>query len=314
MSDITIVIPHRGNPLGLWATLHSCEEDLQGSKYNYNYVVVTNGEKLTNEEESTLAHIERKGKLLKHIHSTEPLSPPLARTKGVEAADGDIICFFDNHCLVSKQYFDRVMLNFKRDDIDLLHSSTIFHTGDGTHYHYNLTLDYNFWGRGCLLPQNEYKPYMIAMAGHGGFCIKKSTWEEIGGYGPTSLLSGYGGEESLLDLKLWRLGKKNWIDPKLIHYHYPGKRVYSRHFTDEYYINLLTAAHVIGGESWLYKVFDSILTKNHIRPYTPDSKSNMDLLETAFYRGHNYSKELDFKSIRSLDECLQYFVPNEIAM
>jgi hypothetical protein len=42
--DFSIIIAHRGNTLGLWATIHSCEVELAGSDFDYEYIVVTNGE------------------------------------------------------------------------------------------------------------------------------------------------------------------------------------------------------------------------------------------------------------------------------
>lgn len=311
-TDISIVIPNRGPGLGLWATIHSCEEDLLDSKYTYNYVVVTNGGKVSTETKSTLSFLEETRRLKAHVHFDEAITPPVARQRGVEVSDGKVLCFFDDHCLVAKRYFDRVMAHMEAGKVDLLHSATKFHSGDGTHLHYKLKLDYNFWGEGCKQSPYSPMPYKIAMAGHGGFAIKKETWLEVGGYGPDNLLSGYGGEEPLFDLKMWRLGKNNWLDPKLIHWHFPGDRGYTRHFTDQYYTNLLVAANVIGGEKWLYKVFDSFLTKNHIRPVVRGGKSFYEILEDAVSRSSDYAKQLDTLSVRTLDECLDYFKANQV--
>lgn len=313
-TDISIIIPHRGSALGLWSTIHSCEEDLLDSKYSYNYVVVSNGEKVSTETKSTLSFLEQTGRLKAHVHFDEPLTPPVARQRGVEAADGRVLCLFDNHILVAKRYFDRVMAHMETGKVDLLHSATRFHSGDGLHLHYTLTLDYNFWGKGCLQAPKAPMPYQIAMAGHGGFAIKKETWLEVGGYGPDTLLSGYGGEEILMDCKLWQLGKTVWIDPRLQHYHYAGDRGYPRHFTSDYFRNMLVAANVIGGERWLYIVFDSLLTRNHMRikESGKDLVPFYELLEQAVERSKDYAQELDTLRIRTLDQCLEYFKANQI--
>jgi len=297
--------------LGLWSTIHSCEEDLVELPFDYNYVIVTNGEELDADARNTLHYLDSSGKLLKHIHSDSPLSPPAARQRGAAAANGKLLCFFDNHCLVGKRYFERVAVDFECAGLDMLHSSTRFYSAQGTHYHYMLKLNYNFWAESSQQPQNEYTLYPLAAGGHGGFVVRKDVWGEVGGYGPEELLRGYGGEELIFDLKMWRLGKSNHIDPRLIHYHYAGNRGYSRHYTDEYYVNLLVSALVVGGEKWLYKVFDSFLNRRHIR--THNHGEWYPLLETAYRRGIAYSHEVDAKSQFSLDELLAKFPQDRVA-
>ena len=312
MADFSIIIPHRGNALGLWATIHSCEEDLLGLDFDYNYVIVTNGEKLDADALNTIHYLESSKRLLAHVHSDVALSPPAARQRGASVADGNLLCFFDNHCLVGKRYFERVVADFEGRPLDMLHSTTKFYSSQGAHYHYTLKLDYNFWAESSQFPQKEFTMYPLAAGGHGGFVVRKTAWDEVGGYGPEELLQGYGGEELLFDLKMWRLGKTNHIDPRLIHYHYAGNRGYSRHYTDEYYLNLLTSANVIGGEQWLYRLFDSFLNGKHLR-LNPGA-SMYELMETAYNRSATYAKRLDAKSVRTLDESLVYFKEQRIAM
>src|ERR1035441_4641206 len=147
MPHFSIIIPHRGSPLGLWATIHSIESELFRSDYDYNYVVVTNGEPVQPETKQVLDSLRKTGRLLKHLHFDEPLAPPVARQRGSAAADGEFLFFFDNHCLVGRQYFERALKDFAEHDIALLHSTTSFSSGDGLHYHYNLTLPFNFWAQ-----------------------------------------------------------------------------------------------------------------------------------------------------------------------
>jgi hypothetical protein len=297
--------------LGLWSTLHSCEEDLQGIDLAHNYVVVTNGCELLPEEKQTLAYLRRDGLLLEHVHSDEALSPPVARQRGAAVADGDLLFFFDNHCLVGKRYFERAVADFDHVGCDMLHSSTRFYAGDFIHYQYRLMLDYNFWGDSQFEPSYEYKPYTIAAGGHGGFVVRRDVWNDAGGYGPEELLKGYGGEELLFDLKMWRLGHNNYIDPKLIHWHYTGDRGYTRHYTDEYYVNMMVTAHVIGGETWLYRLYDSFANRSHLR--IRPQKTMYELLEDAYNRSAQYAKELDSKAQYSLDELLVKFRLEQVA-
>jgi hypothetical protein len=309
MSSISVVVPHRGNPIGLWATLHSVV--LDSEKFSPEIVVVSNGEPLPLESKECISTLAKVCKVV-HFHTDEPMSPPEARQKGVDISTGDNLYFFDNHCLVDKGYFIRAEYDLNERGIDILHSSTRFNLGEQTHYHYKLKLDYNFWGESCLIPDDDLRPYPIAVGGHGGFAVKKSAWKEIGGYGPNSVLQGYGGEEVIFDLKAWMYGYQVHLDPLLIHYHYAGSRGYSRHYTDEYYTNMLACAHVIGGEKWLYKVFDSFIHKVHIRMLP---KQHMyDLLEAAYYRSAEYAREVASRQKQDLDNTLRWMRQNLVAM
>lgn len=297
--------------MGLWATLHSCEEELRLSDRSYEYVIVTNGGKLGADERQLIENVQMIGKV-RHVHHDEALTPPVARQRGVEASSGSKLFFFDNHCLVARQYFDRACAYLDKDGVDMIHSTTVFNAGDGCHYHYKLRLAYNFWAEGTKCPQDSIRAYRIAAAGHGGFAIQRKVWDAVGGYGPNDLFVGYGGEEMVFDLKLWRYGFQVWLDPKMVHYHFAGNRGYSRHFTDEYYTNLMVSANVIGGEKWLYKVFDSFISKPHIRL---GAKQHMwGLLEAAYNRSREYASVVDAASVKSLDDVLRYFRENQVAM
>lgn len=315
MVDITVVIPHRGPALGLWATVHSCDEDLKGLPLTYDYVVVTNGEETDLDTTALLGHMNRSGKLLRHLHSDAALAPPVARGLGASVADGRLLAFLDNHCLVGKRYFERAVADFDspKHDIGMLHSAYMFYTADGTNYHYRLKLGYNFWAESSHIPQSEFCLYQMAAGGHGGIVVPKEVWDAVGGYGPEGVLVGYAGEELLFDLKLWRYGYKVWIDPKLLHYHYAGMRSYSRHFTPEYFTNLMACANVIGGEKWMYKVYDSFEFGKHFRLQFGDTKM-FDLLETAYTRSVSYAREVDACSQYSLDELLVKWPRDCVAM
>lgn len=323
MLDFSIVIPHRGNALGLWATIHSCEEELTNyksngvaedfggkSKYTYEYVVISNGCTLDIDALGTLYYLKQAGKLV-HKHFEEPMTPPAARQLGASLASGKKLIFFDNHCLVGKQYFDRVMYDMDKEGMDMLHSTTSYYSDQAHHYHYNLLLDYNFWGNSVQVPPH-WKYYQCAAGGHGGFAVTKEAWGAVGGYGPDSLFCGYGGEELIFDLKMWRCGRKNWLDPRLLHHHYAGVRGYSRHYTDDYYTNLLVCANVIGGEKWLYHLFNSFVTKRH--PRLRPQKEWYDLLEAAYFKSIDYANEVNSMSVYTLDELLEQFKQNSVAM
>lgn len=313
---ISIIIPHRGNDLGLWATVTSCQNELLNSGIEAEYIFITNGDKELNQDSLTvIEQLKLHGNLRHHEHFVEGLNPPEARQIGSTYATGEFLFFFDNHCLVTKDYFKRALLDFNTYDIDLLHSTTQYYIGDMKCYHYNLKLNYNFWGRAASLPRQAMKPYQIAAGGHGGFAVRRSAWEEVGGYGPKELFDGYGGEEVYVDLKFWLYGKKVWLDPLILHYHFAGARGYKRHYYDDYYTNMLASANLIGGEKWLNTVFESFCDgSKHTRFSTGSDLTDMfDLYAKALDRTEKYRKELFSKYSKTLDELLVWFRENDIA-
>lgn len=301
-TDLTIVVAHRGSAMGLWMTIESSEAQLRDSGLKYNYVVVHNGDaKLDLEAASIRTHLSGSGKMQDWIHHASPLSPPGARQLGSESADGKYIFFFDNHCIAAPNYFKSAIHTFESTGADMVHSLTRFFTGEKDHLHYNLSLEKNFWAASeCDEVRNA--PYRIAAAGHGGFAVRRSVWEELGGYGPITLLRGYAGEEMLWDLKAAMHDKTNWLDPHMIHHHWSGIRPYDRHYSDDYFINSMLVAYVIGGDKWVNTVYKTF--KHHPKAgKTPMYK----LYEQAICRGHQEMLKLQRTRLRDLDEQLEEF-------
>lgn len=302
--------------MGLWATIHSCEIELQDSKFDYEYVIVVNGERGAKKVDKlspvgmdldrVLHFLSKTGRLGHVTIKQSNLSPPTARQIGSEKATGKILFFFDNHCLVDKDYFRRTLHNFDRYGMHMMHSTTRFYTGDITCYEYKLKLEKNFWAEAASHPQDDVRPYRIAAGGHGGFAVLADTWREVGGYWGGFV--GYGGEEMYFDLKMALLGKTNWIDPLVVHYHYAGQRQYPRHYTTDFYRNMMMAANIIGGEDWLFKVYDSF-SKNYPRTKT----SHYDLMVEASDKSHSRSVWLADKRLFTLDEALEKFRVESIA-
>lgn len=317
MKDFSIIIAHRGSALGLWATIHSCEMELEGSSYDYEYVVVVNGEASVKKSERAncigsdlnrvLHFLGKTGRLGHVITAHTNLAPPSARQRGTEKAQGKLFFFLDNHCLVGKGYFARAVYDFDRYGMHMLHSATKFYNGDITCYEYKLKLKKNFWAEAATMPQDEYKPYRIAAGGHGGFAVRADTWREVGGY--WNGFKGYGGEEIYFDLKMAMLDKTNWMDPLFVHYHYAGVRGYPRHFSEDFYRNMMMCANIIGGEEWLGKVYSSFF-KNFPRPKT---SSHFDLMIEASDQSHEHRNWLAGKRLRTLDEQLELFTALNIA-
>jgi hypothetical protein len=318
MKDFSIVIAHRGDPMGLWSTIHSCESELAGSDYDYEYCLCLNGEGerrrtekigtriLTPDVERVLHFLEKSGRGGKQTVLQRSVSPPTARQIATKNAKGRYLFMLDNHCLVGKNYFSRALESFERYEMDLLHSTTKFFTTEIS-YEYALTLKSNFWGYSRENPRHESEPYEIAAGGHGGFAVRSSVWKTLGGYWDGFV--GYGGEELSVDLQLWMMGYTVGLDPNMIHYHWAGKRPYQRHFTADYYRNMMMSAHLVGGEKWLYTVYQSF-AKNF--PKVRDYPMH-DLLLEAYYKSNPQAKRIADRSVRTLDEQMEFFVQNGIS-
>lgn len=308
MRDISLIIPHRDKTaMGLWMSIHSAEEDLQRSGLDYEFVIASNGAPIDDDTSRLIQSVESSGHLGKHLHYDTSVAPPLARSRAAEVASGRILMFCDNHVMFGKDYFKRIAMDMESDEVDIVHPAVTFYSGDRPYYEYALTLAYNFWGTYKVVPQFMHKPYKVACAGHGAFAVKKTAWDVVGGYGPENLLVGYGGEELLFNLKCWLYGKAAHLDPKAMHYHYPGVRSYTGKYTDDYYTNMLVCANVIGGEDWMYKVYDSFAgSKQHVRCLSSEL-TMFDLLQVAHERSKDYAAEVAAKRVMSLDELLVYF-------
>lgn len=307
--DISIVIPHRGPEIGLWLTVNSCHIELETSGLTYEFIIVHNGEKSDIKTGHDLKRIKdylgKTGCLADFIHVEEPLSPPSARQLGAEAANGDYLFFFDNHCMVTHGFFNRAIETMKNTGADLLHCVTRLFQGGDDFFEYRLSLSKDFWSAGPY-PDPQYShPYRIAIGGHGAFAIKRRTFEEVGGYWQGFV--GYGGEESYLDLKLWLLGKTVWIDPGLLHYHWGGARTYDRHFTDDFFRNMMMCANIIGGQEWMDKVYKSFEQFTRFVKPGETPTPMFDLYADAMNKSAQYASQFAERRKQSLNSLLLWF-------
>lgn len=264
-----------------------------------------------------------KAKLLGYVGWHEgPTSPPAARQEATFHAKGDLLFFFDNHVVVEPNYFKRALLQFEKygSEMDMLHSTTCFYPGESPQYHYRLQLAKNFWASAAMLPVDSHKPYRIAAGGHGGFVVRRSVWEEVGGYGDIPFV-GYGGEEIYFDMKMAMLDKTNWIEPRMIHWHFPGDKGYQRHQSPDYYRNMMMCANIIGGPEWMMKVYQSfskLVGEPKHDPFLdkyPTMKHRIDMyqfMQEAEERSREHAKAFWSVRKRNLEEQIEFFKANQI--
>lgn len=330
MKDLSIVIAHRGDAMGLWATVHSCFIELETSGLDFEFCICVNGEKhvpnktktkaqepfslklqpdtfLSADTNRTLHFIEKAGRLGSVTVMEEDLSPPNARQVAAQYAQGKHLFFFDNHCLVNRDYFKRALYSFEKYGMDLLHSTTRFYVGEDTVYHYRLKLKTNFWAEGSSQVGGDgLRPYRIAAGGHGGFAVTAESWKEVGGYWDG--FSGYAGEELTNDLQYWMRGKSVWLDPLMVHYHWAGRRPYRRHNTDDYYRNLMMSSHIIGGEESLWNTYKHFTTCTK----SVTGNSMYDLMESAYYGSKKEADRLASVRLLDLNDLRRKFIKEQI--
>jgi hypothetical protein len=238
-----------------------------------------------------------------------------------------VICFFDNHCNVDKNYFSSAVKTFESTGADAVHGVTVVEKI--AHYHYNLSLEKRFWGGLLetfppltLLPlaavnaafSNDRRApaYRIASGGHGAFVIRRSVWNEVGGYWDGFV--GFGGEESYLDLKLALMDKTIWLDPNMTHEHenanFRGLKGYKT--AADFLENNLMVANIIGGTSWAEKNAASSQERNVLEG-GEDKKFYDAMLSRAIKRSADHAKWLASKRLRTLDEQLEKFRQEGVA-
>lgn len=206
---ISVCIPSRGHVGMLWATICACEQGLKG--IDHEFIVHCNGKPW--DEPTQLLATNSGGKV--HIfRCDEPLPPPMSRNLCAEMATGDYLCFFDDHCLPDPDWFTKLL----ELDKDVVHSCYSTHVGYHRYYHFIHLGDPNpMIGDYSREPLSQM-PYLCLSAPHGGFAVKKTVWDAIGGYG--TFWRGFGGEEAYFGVKAAQAGFEVWMHPQMHFYHF----------------------------------------------------------------------------------------------
>lgn len=203
MPDVSICIPSRGNPLGLWATIHACK----ALGVNAEYLVFLNGQQKL--EPHALLE-ERCG--VRMFHMEHEVAPPIARDFLANEAKGDTLCFLDDHVLPVGNFFESVT-----DGV--LHSSYQPYFGYDRYYHFIPDTELPTRGDYAKQPLGGGQwPYPCISGPHGGFFVARKAWEKIGGYG--DWFKGFGGEEAYFGLKARKAGVSVALDPQKLFFHF----------------------------------------------------------------------------------------------
>ena len=313
--DISICIAHRGPSGLLWATLMSLEFELQEAKLDFEFSIVSNGDKPDADLKQTIGELKRTTDCLTHYeHSDSPLTPQAARTRAFENSTGKYVFFADNHIVVCPGFFKQLMIDWEKvPDADMLHSATQYYTKDLVLYGYRLQLKKDFWGSAEAVPYYPHKPFPIAAGGHGGVSVKRDSFIKYGGYHLCSAFEGYAGEELSTDLSIWLQGGKVYMSPLAIHRHWAAAtRGYARHHSPDFYKNLFSCAYNLAdktSDDYVYPMAEHF--KKQAKPY--QSKSMFDLMIEAKSRSKPFVEWLRLRRQKTLEEQLHWFLTNEIS-
>ena len=331
--SIDIVIPHHrglftpGQPTpGLSLTVMSIEAELRDSGLDYRYFVVNNGNPQTGDERDCLnlflEYLDTTGHVGKVFEIPEAMSPPNARNLGAAAGSAELLFFFDDHISLGPGFFGNILSTFEVTGCAAVFPRMygLVEHPEKRVYHHRLTLDKNFWGVPSF---DAYAPsaYRVASANHGAFGIRRSAWNEVGGYWDGFV--GWGGEEAELNLKLNLLDKAVYLDPRAEHWHHfspPGKYTYSRP-PEQTFTNYFCAANIIGGQRWAQKVADSIqsrFVKGAVNKAPTETLAQIPrymegLLAEAVARSATQAKWMAAHRKRTLDEQLALFQREGVA-
>lgn len=243
---LSVIVPSREDPQGLWLTYAAAMLDLEENfRGDWEFLAVIDGPGNEVAEE-----LEKRGSC-RVLHGNFG-GPQNARHAGVQQVTGDYLVFLDSHVIPSPGMFASLLDGAERTGGALVHAPYCFWRSMPRVYGYRMDFLNRFWCSGEYSEPPGCEPFRVAVMGHGAMLMPRRKYIECGGYG--TLLRGWGGEEPLLNLKLWHLGESCWVDPRCHHWHYMSKRrnesVY-RH--PDYLRNFLLAAYVSGGEKYMQR-------------------------------------------------------------
>lgn len=314
MLDLSVVIPARNErPMEVF-TLQVIWDALERSGYDWETILANNcsddgtGDFLKNRR------WHARGKL-KIIDCDTP-SCWVARKRGLEAASGEILFYFDAHVVICPDLFTLQMEFMQRPWVTVLFTPVRHMSDNQSAYGYSLGpnnrhLHTKFWGSWTRKKESD-EPYRIPMSGTAGMAVRREFLEWIGGW--PEHLRVYGGGEQWVSLLAWMTGHECWIDPRTYLYHYNGKRGYIHAgkqnelnqqlggMNGAHLFNKCLVAYALGGREWWLKVTAHEFGRGWKDQYR---EAGIKIAEEAREAAIPYRKWVEAHAIKTLNEVLE---------
>lgn len=257
--QVTFCIATHFDPCGLYLSMFAALAQLEKSDLEFEILIVADG---GSDQKWEQAH--ENIRCIRLTGGNRTGSPQGTRDIGIREAKYKNVLCIDSHVVVSD--IQKWVAEHER-----LHAALSFPSMAGSSsemwrlYGSIFDWDNSFWNTHVIYKPKSENPYRVVQASHSSFMCDREFYLSSGGY--TNLQIGYGGEETLLALKAWMLGRENWIIPQVWHAHFqPQGRNEGAEVQPNYKRNFMLAAYVFGGQKYLEKVESFYRDKLQITP------------------------------------------------
>jgi Glycosyl transferase family 2 len=247
MAQVSYVIGTYNNPEGLYLTFYAALEQLQKSNLEWEIIIVADGGSPVKWENE-----DSRVRCMRLTGNNRTGSPQGTRDVGIRMAQYPNVLCVDSHVIVSD--IEKWVTEHER-----LGAAISFPAMIGTSlelfkiYGNRMDFDSCFWNVMTYSQPKSREPFRVCQCAHSGLMIDRQWYVESDGY--TMEQRGYGGEEPLLALAAWMLGRECWMIPSVFHAHYqPIGRNDGAGQSDNFARNFMIAAYIIGGQEPLKTV------------------------------------------------------------
>lgn len=245
--DISVVIPSRDDPAGLYFTYAASQVELERSGLEYEIIAAVDG---SDHEVRRALQQHQACRIVDGFSGFKCDSPQASRHEGAKRACGKYIFFLDSHVVPCRGFFNSMLYAAQKEQAAIVFSPHCTWARGVMGYGYGVAWDGNLWSKDHQTKPSSNYPYPVAMMGHGAICVDREKYFRVGGYWQAQ--RGWGGEESHLSLKFWMLGERCYCDPRIYHWHYMATRRGEAIFGDREHVrNFLISAYALGGQKYL---------------------------------------------------------------
>lgn len=172
-------------------------------------------------------------------------SPQASRDAGIKVARYPVALLLESHVVLSD--LARLVTQHVEKNSALTFPCRV---GEGPEmfdvYGQEVDWEGNLWHKRLVYAPHKQGPYRVAQFGQSCFALDREWYLSSGGY--TDLMKGWGGEEPLISLKAWMLGREVWLIPDVWHFHYLTSGAHGDVMVSERYKrNFDILAYVIAG-------------------------------------------------------------------